>query len=107
MIIYAHNIIIIINTQIRASDIDFWNSKYDIMRLKHDVKMYPPRVKMTLPSYPGFSKLPVKFEGCQSIGQSLDFDVSIPLVAYANQTSLPPRRRSRERMCCKLLYNIN
>lgn len=92
-------------TQIRASDIDFWNSKYDTMRLQHNVKMYPPRVKMTIPSRPDFKKLSVKFEGCLRVNQSLDVELSIPLAEDAKQRSLPPRRRSRERICCKLLHS--
>ena len=71
------------------------------MHLKHDVKVYPPRVKMTIPVPCSINKLPVKFEGCVSVNQSLDVELSIPLAKDTGCKSSLPRRYSHERMSCK------
>ena len=47
------------------------------MRLKHEEKMYPPRVKMTIMvRNQECFKLPVKIEGCSKEGH-LDMDIAI------------------------------
>ena len=75
--------------QIRASDIDFWREglKFDVMRLRHDKKLYPPRVKMTV-SFQSSDlqfKLPVKFEGCSNDSQ-LDVELTFPLSMDSKST---------------------
>ena len=65
--------------QIKASDIDFWNFKLDFMKLKHKMKMYPPRVKLTVkvgPSIQDF-KLSIRFEGC--LDEECDTELIFPL----------------------------
>lgn len=66
--------------QIFASDIEFWNVKYELMKQKHERNMYPPRVKMTVcmnnPNH--FLTLPVKFSGCEGDG-NLDVELTLPL----------------------------
>lgn len=50
------------------------------MQLRHDLKMYPPRVKMTVSmkrSDLAF-KLPIKFNGCSDDSQ-LDIELTFPL----------------------------
>ena len=92
--------------QIKASDIDFWSNRdVNMMRLQHNVKMYPPRVKMTItvPVPCGIKKLPVKFEGYLRVNLSLDVELIIPLAKDTAPKSSPPRRCSHERMSCKLL----
>ena len=49
------------------------------MKLKLEMKMYPPRVKLTVkmgPS-PNNFKLPIKFEGC--LDEDLDTELIFPL----------------------------
>ena len=46
------------------------------MSLKHDTKMYPPRVKMTVVAKHNDHILPVKISGCSREGQ-LDMDLTI------------------------------
>lgn len=50
------------------------------MKLQHETRMYPPRVKMTvtLINPDQILKLPVKFEGCSSDSQ-LNADITFPL----------------------------
>ena len=66
--------------QITASDIVFWNKDIEFMKRKHELNMYPPRVKMTVcmnnPNH--FITLPVKFSGCEVDGK-LDVDLTLPL----------------------------
>ena len=54
--------------QIRVSDIDFAGKDLEHMELLHKMKMYPPRVKITIAakSQDVILKIPVKFEGCSS-----------------------------------------
>lgn len=67
--------------QIRASDIDFWNRGLDFeaMQLRHERRMYPPQVKMTviMNNSDLVLKIPVKFEGCTSDSQ-LDVELTLP-----------------------------
>ena len=67
--------------QIWASDIDFWNKKYDseTMKMRHKRRMYPPRVKMTvcMRSSDQQFKLIVKFLGCSHDSQ-LDVELAFP-----------------------------
>ena len=66
--------------QIRAPDIDFWEARVEVMKLKHETNMYPPRVKMTVTmrNPENNIKLPIKFEGCSSDSQ-LNTDIIFPL----------------------------
>ena len=61
------------------SDIDFWKDKYNdtSMHLKHDLKIYPPRVIMTVTMKTSTFVLPVKFEG--STKNVLDMELTFPL----------------------------
>ena len=73
-------IIMLFYLQIKKEDINFWEKGMDHMRLRHEKKMYPPRVKMTVSlvhSHQAF-KLPVKFEGCSSDSQ-VDLELTFPL----------------------------
>ena len=36
------------SVQIKVSDMDLWSMGIETMQLRHDLKMYPPRVKMTV-----------------------------------------------------------
>ena len=66
--------------QIKKDDINFWEKGEDHMRLRHEKKMYPPRVKMTVSMtdpHQAF-KLPVRFEGCSSDSQ-VDLELTFPL----------------------------
>ena len=66
--------------QIKASDIAFWDKNFTIMQRKHERKMYPPRVKMTVSikdSSLTHFVLPVKFVGCKD--NELDTDLTLPL----------------------------
>ena len=69
--------------QIKASDIAFWDEDFTVMQRKHDKKIYPPQVKMTVcfkdPSHTQFV-LPVQFGGCSE--NELDTDLSLPLGIY-------------------------
>ena len=73
------------------------------MRLKHEEKMYPPRVKMTIPAHPGFKKLPVKFEGYLSVCQSLDVDLPIPIAEDTVHKCPWSWHCSHDLMICELL----
>ena len=66
--------------QIRASDMDFWTMGFENMQLRHNLKMYPPRVKMTVSmnSSDVAFKLPIKFNGCSDDSQ-LDIELTFPL----------------------------
>ena len=57
------------------------------MKLQHETRMYPPRVKMTvtLRNPDQILKIPVKFEGCSSDSQ-LNTDITFPL---GNEFPLP------------------
>ena len=49
------------------------------MHLRHERKMYPPRVKMTvIKQSDNILKLPVRIEGC-SCDHQLDVELTIPL----------------------------
>ena len=50
------------------------------MKLKHEMKTYPPRVKMTviLADASDYVKIPVKFDGCSNDDQ-LSLDLMFPL----------------------------
>ena len=68
--------------QIKASDVKFWqNADEAVMVRKHERKMYPPRVIITVTSktdsIPAFL-LAVKFEGCSG-DCHLDRDISFPI----------------------------
>ena len=67
--------------QIRESEIDFWKEKLnmEMMSLRHSMKMYPPRVKVTVVAKNRayvVQVLPVKIIGCSRDGQ-LDMDLTI------------------------------
>ena len=71
-----HNIIINV-VQISASDIDFWSENLESMELKHEMKMYPPRVKMTvLMKITNNIKLSIDIVGCCG---NLDMDLVLPI----------------------------
>ena len=75
-IVLQYNVIL----QIKASDIAFWDKKFSIMQRKHEKKMYPPRVKMTVSindSNLTHFVLPVKFVGCRD--NELETDLTLPL----------------------------
>ena len=60
---------------------DFWSMGVDNMQLRHDLKMYPPRVKMTvgIKSLADLTfKLAIKFNGCSDDSQ-LDTELTFPL----------------------------
>ena len=55
---------------------------FDQMQLRHNLKMYPPRVKMTVTMTNNKPfKLSVKVAGCLRENQ-LDMDISFPLGMY-------------------------
>ena len=60
---------------------DFWKDAFDKIKLQHELKMYPPRAKMTvLMSSPDhILKLSIKIKGCSSNDQ-LDTELAFPLV---------------------------
>ena len=75
-----HGLRLIVVKQIKASDVNFWNKSFEVMQIRHRIKMYPPRVKMTVcirGSNQQF-KLPVKFSGCSNESQ-LDVELIFPL----------------------------
>lgn len=51
-----------------------------MMQIRHDRKMYPPRVKMTvcIKTFDYSFKLPIKFDGCSS-DSLLDVELAFPL----------------------------
>ena len=109
LLLVIYQVLVIITCmQIKASDIDFWKSEYDVnnMRRQHAVKVYPPRVKMTIPPCPGFEKLQVKFEGCLSVNKPLDVEFIIPLTETIVPKFSWPRHCSHEQMCCKSLHEV-
>ena len=63
-------------SQIKESDIYFWTRRLDDMRLRHQRKMYPPRVKMTviLKNPDHTLKLPIKVIG--SCSSNLDVELT-------------------------------
>lgn len=73
--------------QIRESEIDFWKENLDIemMSLKHSMKMYPPRIKVTVVAKTACASavkvLPVKITGCSREGQ-LDMDLIIGIIQF-------------------------
>ena len=77
------------------------------MRLKHEEKTYPPRVKMTIPAHPGFKKLPITFEGYSSVCQSLDMELFLPLAedTHCRNKNPWPWHCSHDWMTCEFLYS--
>ena len=77
MAVYFHYLF---SVQIRASDMEFWNMGIENMQLRHDLKMYPPWVKMTISMKNAdlSFKLPIKFNGCSDDSQ-LDMELTFPL----------------------------
>ena len=72
---------LVIIIQIKLSEIDFWmeRSTFDIMLLKHEEKMYPPNVKMTITRKShDLTKLPIKITGCLEEGL-MDMDIPLQL----------------------------
>ena len=69
MQLYYNHYIISFCIQIKESDVDFWGIKFEVLKFKHQVKTYPPRVTMTVstPSDIHCVKLPVQFEGCSGL----------------------------------------
>ena len=70
------------NLQIKASDIDLvWNRSFDDMRRRHERRMYPPRIKMTVSLYNSDTKvkLPVKFSGYVEDDHQLDTELILPI----------------------------
>ena len=59
---------------------NFWSMGIETMQLRHDLKMYPPRVKMTISmkSSDLAFKLTIKFNGCSDDSQ-LDTELTFPL----------------------------
>ena len=75
-------ILVLIFLQITLSDVkSFWNKNFESMKLKHETKVYPPRVKMTVcvnnPNH--YITLSVKFLGCEGLDNKLDLDVELTL----------------------------
>ena len=71
----------IIIIQIKLSEIDFWmeRSTFDTMLLKHEEKMYPPNVKMSITRKSNdVTKLPVRITGCLDEGL-MDMDIPLQL----------------------------
>ena len=68
------------NLQIMASDIDFGKKSFDDLRRKHEIKMYPPLIKMTVMLYNSDTKvkLPIKFSGYDEGNHQLDAELIIP-----------------------------
>ena len=66
--------------QIRITDVDFWKRDFNDMKQRHERKMYPPRVKMTVAmrNPTCTHKVPIKFEGCED-NLPLNVDLTIPL----------------------------
>ena len=66
--------------QIQETSINFWNTNFETLQLKHRCKMYPPRVRMTVdaPNVEPRIKLLIKFNGCSSDSQ-LDMELFFPL----------------------------
>ena len=68
--------------QIKASEINFWKSNFNSvekLKLRHELKTYPPRMKMTVVTQPSEHLiLPVQFEGC-SDDCRLNLDLIFPL----------------------------
>ena len=54
--------------QIRVSDMSFWGKDLEHMEFLHEMKMYPPRIRMTIAAkcQDAILKIPVRFEGCSS-----------------------------------------
>ena len=71
-----------INLQIKASDIDFWNKGLDYMSLRTrcEKKIYPPRIVLTvvLKSSDTIINLPIKFSGCVD-EDDLDVELIFPI----------------------------
>ena len=69
------------NLQIKASDIDFGMKSFDDMRRRHERRMYPPRIKMTVSLYNSDTrvKLPVKFSGYVKDDYQLDTELILPI----------------------------
>ena len=70
-----------LNLQIKASDIDFGKKSFDDMRRRHEKRMYPPRIKMTVSLYNSDMKvkLPVKFSGYVEDDYQLDTELILPI----------------------------
>ena len=69
----------VVYIQIRASDIDFWKTNFDTMKLQHERRIYPPRVKMTIMLKDSKSrKLLVRFVGSSNDNQ-LNTELPLPL----------------------------
>lgn len=67
--------------QIKASDVEFWNNTdVGVMIRRHQTKMYPPRMIMTVTSrtLDSIFLLAVKFDGCSG-DCNLDMDISFPI----------------------------
>ena len=67
--------------QIKESEIDFWNINFETLHIRHQEKMYPPRVKMTVdaPNVEPRIKFLFKFEGCSIDSQLDDMEILFPL----------------------------
>ena len=76
----VNNNIIMLKTQIKESEIDFWkyNSDRDYMELVHEMRTYPPQLIVVVRMDPSLHsyKLPIKFEGCE---ENLDTELMFPL----------------------------
>ena len=76
--------------QILASEINFWKLKFNFeeLKLRHKLKLYPPRMKMTVMTKPSDHNLvlPVHFEGC-SYDSRLNLDLIFPLGTPHNLTA--------------------
>ena len=57
--------------KIHPDDINFWNKDYNDLLLKHQMKMYPPRVIVTvMMKEPDTAvSIPVTFSGCENNDQ--------------------------------------
>lgn len=80
MHLFYYNIRIGLCMQIKASDINFWTRRLDDMRLRHQRKMYPPRVKMTvLLTNPDHAlKLPIKVVGSNDSNLDVELTFNSP-----------------------------
>ena len=66
--------------QISESEINFWRSNLQDMQRRHEIRSYPPRIKMSvIKKTTDPIKLPVKVEGCVSTAsRPLDVELVIP-----------------------------
>ena len=76
---YICIILFLINFWIKASDIDFRDKHFEVLKECQEKGLYPPNVKMTIISEPAETIVfPLRFEGCTE-DSNLDGDLMLPL----------------------------